>query len=157
MRMVESPKLHILEKTPQEILKQAPPFLFIDRVLRFDGKELECVKHLAYNEPYFAGHFPGGPILPGVLMIEMAAQASMLLSIALEGLEITEPRIGYLVRTQDFRFYNPGRPGDSLHILVQMKERVGDYHTTKAILMNGHTGAKLGKGELTFFLPEGLG
>ena len=104
----------ILDKRPHELLQQAPPFLFIDKICRFEAEEMECVKHLTYNEPFFAGHFPGEPIVPGVLMIEMAAQASMLLSIALEEGDAraeVEPRIGYLVRTQDFRFYQPGRPG----------------------------------------------
>lgn len=146
----------LLERRPHEVLKQAPPFLFVDKVLRLEGSEIECVKHLAYNEPYFAGHFPGEPIVPGVLMIEMAAQASMLLSIALEGAEADNagPRIGYLVRTQDFRFYNPGRPGDSLRIHVEMKEKVGSYHTTLARIVN-ESGQKIAKGELVFFLPEG--
>lgn len=145
--------MNILEKRPHEILKQAPPFLFIDRILRLEGNEIECVKHLAYNEPYFAGHFPGEPIVPGVLMIEMAAQASMLLSLSLEDSDSAEPRIGYLVRTQDFRFYNPGRPGDSLHIIVEMKERMGNYHTTKARIVNGYDNSRIAKGELIFFLP----
>lgn len=153
MSVLEKERLNVLDKRPHEILKQAPPFLFIDRVLRLEGNEIECVKHLAYNEPYFAGHFPGEPIVPGVLMIEMAAQASMLLSISLENSDQTEPRIGYLVRTQDFRFYNPGRPGDSLHIIVEMKEQLGNYHTTKARIINGHDQSRIAKGELIFFLP----
>lgn len=146
----------ILEKRPHEILKQAPPFLFIDKICRFEDEEMECVKHLTYNEPFFAGHFPGEPIVPGVLMIEMAAQASMLLSIALEEEDVqaeAEPRIGYLVRTQDFRFYQPGRPGDSLTITVKMKERVGNYHTSKVQIRNDEQ-QKIAKGELIFFLPE---
>jgi 3-hydroxyacyl-[acyl-carrier-protein] dehydratase len=153
MSLLNKERPSVLTKRPHDILKQAAPFLFIDRVLRQEGQEIECVKHLAYNEPYFAGHFPGEPIVPGVLMIEMAAQASMLLSIALEDAESTEPRIGYLVRTQDFRFYNPGRPGDSLHILVEMKERLGNYHTTKVRIVNGHDQSRIAKGELVFFLP----
>ncbi|WP_160036891.1 3-hydroxyacyl-ACP dehydratase FabZ family protein [Paenibacillus sp. An7] len=154
MTLLEKAKPSIMDLLPHDILKQAPPFLFIDKIFRFDGVELECVKHLAYNEPYFAGHFPGDAIVPGVLMIEMAAQASMILSIALEDSTINKPRIGYLVRTQDFRFYTPGRPGDSLHIIVKMKERVGNYHTTKIQIVNGQTRTKIAKGELIFFLPE---
>jgi 3-hydroxyacyl-[acyl-carrier-protein] dehydratase len=80
----------------------------------------------------------------------------MLLSIALEEGEAGHggPRIGYLVRTQDFRFYNPGRPGDSLRIIVERKEKVGNYHTTKARIVNDGN-QKVAKGELVFFLPEG--
>ncbi|BFT74188.1 3-hydroxyacyl-ACP dehydratase FabZ family protein [Paenibacillus sp. P36] len=155
MSVLEQKRMDVLNRPPHQILKQAPPFLFIDRVIRLEGSTIECVKNVAYNEPYFAGHFPGEPIVPGVLMIEMAAQASMLLSIALEDLDKAEARIGYLVRTQDFRFINPSRPGDTLHIIVEMKEKLGNYHTTKVRIINGSTQAKVAKGELIFFLPEG--
>ncbi|WP_255298544.1 FabA/FabZ family ACP-dehydratase [Brevibacillus dissolubilis] len=143
----------VLTKKPHELLKQAPPFLFIDRVEEVNGKKIVCIKNLAYNEPYFTGHFPGEPIVPGVLQIEMAAQASMLLTIAMSESDGAEPLIGYLVQNKDFRFYNPVQPGDSLKIVVEMKERVGNYYTTKATLTILNTGKKASKGELVFYLP----
>jgi 3-hydroxymyristoyl/3-hydroxydecanoyl-(acyl carrier protein) dehydratase len=138
---------------PHELLKQAPPFLFIDRVESVEPQKIVCVKHIAYNEPYLAGHFPGQPVVPGVLMIEMAAQASMLLAISMEESETTEPRIAYLVQSKDFRFYNQVKPGDSLYIKVEMKETVGNYITTKVLITIGNTTKKAAKGELIFFLP----
>lgn len=137
-------------KMPHQLLKQAPPFLFIDKILEKSENKIECVKHLTYNEPFFVGHFPGDPIVPGVLMIEMAAQASMLL--ALE--EESEPKMGYLVQTKEFKFYHPGKPGDSLHIKAENKETFGRYMTTKVLITIGDSGKKAAKGELVFYLPE---
>ena len=110
---------------PHQLLKQAPPFLFIDKILEKSENKIKCVKHLTYNEPFFVGHFPGEPIVPGVLMIEMAAQASMLLALAENG--ESEPKMGYLVQTKEFKFYQPGKPGDSLHITAENK---GTFGTT---------------------------
>jgi 3-hydroxymyristoyl/3-hydroxydecanoyl-(acyl carrier protein) dehydratase len=145
-------KVDLTKMMPHELLKQAPPFLFIDRIVEVENETIQCIKQLAYNEPYFNGHFPGEPIVPGVLMIEMAAQASMLLTLALQ--DSTEPRVGYLVRTEKFRFQNPVRPGDTLRIKVKIKERVGNYFTTSATLTIDHTQKTAAKGELIFFLPE---
>ena len=73
--------MNVTTKMPHQLLKQAPPFLFIDKIIEKSENKIECVKHLTYNEPFFVGHFPGDPIVPGVLIIEMAAQASMLLAL----------------------------------------------------------------------------
>lgn len=141
-----------ISKRPHQLLKQAPPFLFVDKILEKSDREIKCVKHLTYNDSFFAGHFPGDPIVPGVLMIEMAAQASMLL--VLDDTEETEPRIGYLVQTKEFKFYHPGRPGDSLHITAETKETFGSYTTVKVLITIGESKVKAAKGELIFFLPE---
>ncbi|MFA9557765.1 3-hydroxyacyl-ACP dehydratase FabZ family protein [Evansella sp. AB-rgal1] len=141
-----------LEKKPHELLKQAPPFLFIDKIVEKNENEIKCIKHLTYNEAFFGGHFPGDPIVPGVLMIEMAAQASMLF--AIDDTEDAEPKSGYLVQTKDFKFYHPGRPGDSLHITSVKKDSFGNYMTVKVLITIGDTKVKAAKGELIFFIPE---
>jgi 3-hydroxymyristoyl/3-hydroxydecanoyl-(acyl carrier protein) dehydratase len=150
--VLEKEKLDLTKFKPHQLLKQSPPFLFIDRVDEVGEDWIQCVKQLAYNEPYFSGHFPGDPIVPGVLMIEASAQASMLLTLAMSGQ--TEARVGYLVQTRAFKFLNPVRPGDTLRIKVRMKEQVGNYFTTTASLSIDPAGKRAAKGELVFFLPE---
>lgn len=151
--VIEKEKIDLNQYKPHELLKQAPPFLFVDRVDKVGDEWIECIKQLAYNEPYFDGHFPDDPIVPGVLMIEASAQASMLLTMAMSGQ--TDARVGYLAQTKGFTFFNPVRPGDTLRIKVAMKKRVGNYFTTSATLKVDHTGKRAAKGELIFFLPEG--
>ncbi|KUO73819.1 MAG: hypothetical protein APF77_17200 [Clostridia bacterium BRH_c25] len=141
----------IYSKKPHELLKTAPPFLFVDKVHEFDSEEkiLLCSKQVSYNEPYLAGHFPGQPIVPGVLLIEMAAQASALLMIALNNAGLEE---GYLVRTKDFSFYNTAMPGSCLMIKVQLQEHTGNFLTTKAAITFQGEKKKAAKGEVVLFL-----
>ncbi|KUO64324.1 MAG: hypothetical protein APF84_09815 [Gracilibacter sp. BRH_c7a] len=141
----------IFSKRPHQLLKTAPPFLFIDKVHEFDSEQkiLLCSKQVGYNEPYLAGHFPGEPIVPGVLLIEMAAQASALLLIALNNTGFEE---GYLVRTKDFSFYNAAIPGSCLMIKVQLQEHTGNFLTTKAIITFKGEKKKAAKGEVVLFL-----
>lgn len=141
----------IYTKKPHELLKMTPPFLFIDKINEFDSeqKTLLCSKLVGYNEPYLAGHFPGQPIVPGVLMIEMAAQASALLMTALNDKVLEE---GYLVRAKDFSFYNMAMPGCCLMIKVQLQEHTGSFLTTKAVITFQGEKKKAAKGEVVLFL-----
>lgn len=141
----------IYTKKPHELLKMTPPFLFIDRINEFDSEQkvLLCSKQVGYNEPYLAGHFPGQPIVPGVLMVEMAAQASALLVTALNNTVLEE---GYLVRVKDFSFYNMAIPGCCLMIKVQLQENTGGFLTTKAVITFQGEEKKAAKGEVVLFL-----
>ncbi|KJS23177.1 MAG: hypothetical protein VR72_02705 [Clostridiaceae bacterium BRH_c20a] len=136
---------------PHELLKTAPPFLFVDKVHEFNREEkrLICSKQVGYNEPYFAGHFPGDPIVPGVLIIEMAVQASALLLTAINNTGLEE---GYLVRTKDFSFYNAAKPGSCLMIQVELKEHTGNFVTAKALVTFQGEKRKAAKGEVVLFL-----
>lgn len=138
-------------KMPHELLKTAPPFLFVDKVQEFDREEqrIVCSKLVGYNEPYLAGHFPGDPIVPGVLIIEMAVQASALLLTAINDEVLQE---GYLVRTKDFSFYNPVRPGSCLMLRVELLEHTGNFVTTKALITIQGEKRKVAKGEVILFL-----
>ncbi|TMN20875.1 3-hydroxyacyl-ACP dehydratase FabZ family protein [Lentibacillus cibarius] len=140
----------VTKKKPHELLKQSPPFLFVDRVDEIDDQRIVCTKHLSYNEPFFAGHFPGNPIAPGVLLIEMAAQASLIIAGALE--DTQQPQLGYLVETKKFRFYNQAIPGDTLKIEVELKDSLGNYRTAKARITEGDK--MITKGELVFYVPK---
>jgi 3-hydroxyacyl-[acyl-carrier-protein] dehydratase len=103
----------------KRLLPQSYPFLFVDRVLEFEAKSrIVCLKNVTGNEPYFAGHFPEIAIMPGALMGEGIAQATILL---FRLSEESPPDAGgriFLVGTTKTRFIQPVFPGDSLRLTV---------------------------------------
>ena len=107
-----------------EIMKVLPhryPFLLIDRVVSFDpNKTLVAIKNVTINEPFFQGHFPGHPVMPGVLIIEAMAQTAALL--AFKSLDITKPedQVVYFVGIDKARFKKPVVPGDQLIITAEI-------------------------------------
>ena len=106
----------------KELLPHRYPFLMIDRVTGFvPGKSLTAVKNVTNNEPYFPGHFPSKPLMPGVLIVEAMAQAAALLGI-LSGAEPKredgQDTLYYLVGVDNARFRKPVEPGDQLLIEV---------------------------------------
>lgn len=101
-----------------ERLCQRPPFQMVERVTEFEENRFAVgVKCVSVNEPYFAGHFPGVPIMPGVLLIESAAQLCSLVMTPQEG---EEKRLYVLLRVKDFKFLRPVIPGDRLMIRVEV-------------------------------------
>ncbi|MFZ3082168.1 3-hydroxyacyl-ACP dehydratase FabZ [Rhodoferax ferrireducens] len=114
-----------------KILKQLPhryPFLLVDRVLAIDkGKSIRAVKNVTINEPFFQGHFPHRPVMPGVLMLEALAQAAALLSFDALGASPDDQMIYYFAGMDAVRFRRPVEPGDQLILeaeLVRMKAGV---------------------------------
>ena len=109
------------------ILKQLPhryPFLLVDRVVELESnKRIRAIKNVTFNEPYFMGHFPGRPVMPGVLMLEALAQAAGLLAFAAMGPVPDENNIYYFVGIDSARFKRPVEPGDQL-ILEASIDRV---------------------------------
>ncbi|MHB1131487.1 MAG: 3-hydroxyacyl-ACP dehydratase FabZ [Chloroflexota bacterium] len=106
-----------------EVLKHLPhrsPFLMVDRVLEIseDGQRLVALKNVSVNEPFFQGHFPGYPVMPGVLIAEALAQAGGIL-VARRG--DTAGQIGFLAGLDNFRFRRQVVPGDSLRLEVEIK------------------------------------
>ena len=103
----------------KELLPHREPFLMIDEVLDCTaGESVTAVKHVRTEEPHFAGHFPGNPVMPGVLIIEAMAQAGGVLSHVTNG--DLEPKPLYmLARVEDARFRRPVEPGD--RIVIQVK------------------------------------
>jgi UDP-3-O-[3-hydroxymyristoyl] N-acetylglucosamine deacetylase/3-hydroxyacyl-[acyl-carrier-protein] dehydratase len=100
------------------------PFLMVDRILGFEG-ETKCtgMKTVTVNEPFFAGHFPGHPVMPGVLQVEAMAQVA---SILLLRLAKTSSRIGYFMSADEVKFRKPVFPGDTLFIHAELlKARQG--------------------------------
>src|SRR2546421_3295402 len=110
-----------------EIMKILPhryPFLMVDRILRFDG-ETKCIglKLVSINEPFFEGHFPGHPVMPGVLQIEAMAQVASILM-----LKVTKSgsgRLGYFVSADEVKFRKPVFPGDTLVISAELTKTRG--------------------------------
>ena len=108
-----------------QILKSLPhryPFLLVDRVLEIEkGKRIRAVKNVTINEPFFEGHFPHRPVMPGVLMIEAMAQAAALLSFDMLGIPgLDENTVYYFAGIHNARFKRPVEPGDQLILEVEI-------------------------------------
>jgi 3-hydroxyacyl-[acyl-carrier-protein] dehydratase len=108
-----------------EMLPHRYPFLLIDRVVEFEsGVRLVATKNVTINEPFFPGHFPGHPVMPGVLIIEALAQASGVLTQLSEGGPRRDGRVYYLVRVDKARFSRIVVPGDQLRLEVRQKRMI---------------------------------
>lgn len=104
------------------LLPHRYPFLLIDRVLEFEpNQRLLALKNVTYNEPFFNGHFPIRPVMPGVLIVEALAQATGLLGMSSNPEGIDENTIYFFVGIDKARFKRPVEPGDQLHLEVTMK------------------------------------
>lgn len=110
-----------------EILKILPhryPFLLIDRILEVEGdKRLVALKNVTINEPFFAGHFPGNPVMPGVLTIEAMAQAGAVMGLIHSAPEDVKNAVVYFMGIDEARFRRPIVPGDQLRIVVNVLRR----------------------------------
>ena len=107
------------------ILPHRYPFLLVDRVIDLVPEQsIIAIKNVTLNEPFFQGHFPGHPVMPGVLIVEALAQASGLL-IGLSGNHADrDDRIFYLAKVDNARFLKPVVPGDQLRLEVQLKRLI---------------------------------
>jgi len=118
-----------------QILKQLPhryPFLLVDRVLALEkGKSITALKNVTINEPFFVGHFPHRPVMPGVLMLEAMAQTAALLSFATMGVTPDDKTVYYFAGIDAARFKRPVEPGDQLVMdvtLGRMKSGIFKFH-----------------------------
>ncbi len=113
-----------------QILKYLPhryPLLLIDKVLSYTpGQSLIALKNVTYNEPFFTGHFPQRPVMPGVLIVEAMAQATGLLAYASSQVQPSEHDLYYLVGIDDARFKQPVQPGDQIIIEVVLERNMRD-------------------------------
>lgn len=111
-----------------EVLKYLPhryPFLLIDRVLSFTLDEsLIAIKNVTINEPFFQGHFPNRPVMPGVLIVEAMAQACAILSLKSLNTLPREDSVFYFVGIDKARFKRPVEPGDQLTFKVAVKRKM---------------------------------
>ena len=134
-----------------EILKFLPhryPFLLIDRVIEFHkNQSLTAIKNVTMNEPFFPGHFPSRPVMPGVLILEAMAQACAFLSLKSNDTVPSPDSVVYFVGIDDARFKRPVEPGDQLRLQATFKRKmrimfmyecqafVGDQEAASASLM----------------------
>ncbi|WP_099527843.1 3-hydroxyacyl-ACP dehydratase FabZ [Stenotrophomonas maltophilia] len=109
----------------QELLPHRYPFLLVDRVLELDidAKRILAQKNVSINEPFFQGHFPGRPIMPGVLIIEALAQAGGVMTQLTLGRD-AQSKLFYMVKVENARFNKQVVPGDVLMLDVQMKRLI---------------------------------
>jgi 3-hydroxyacyl-[acyl-carrier-protein] dehydratase len=115
-----------------EILKLLPhryPILLVDRVLAIEtGKSIKTLKNVTINEPFFVGHFPRRPVMPGVLMLEAMAQSAALLSFATAGVKPDNNAVYYFAGIDAARFKRPVEPGDQLVMQVDLvRSKAGIY------------------------------
>lgn len=126
----------------QEIMKRLPhryPFLLVDRVIAIEtGKNLRALKNVSMNEPFFQGHFPGMPVMPGVLIIEALAQAAALLAFFSED-KYGENAAVYFAGIDKARFRKPVTPGDQLELVATVtRRRSGMWQMDTQALVDGH-------------------
>jgi 3-hydroxyacyl-[acyl-carrier-protein] dehydratase len=110
------------------VLAQLPhryPFLLVDRVIEcVPGKRIEAIKNVTVNEPFFPGHFPGNPVMPGVIILEALAQAAGLLAFKTAGVVPDQDSRFYFVGIDDARFRRPVVPGDRLVLKATLERAI---------------------------------
>jgi len=123
-----------------DILKKLPhryPFLMVDRVLELEhGKRIKALKNVTANEPYFLGHFPLRPVMPGVMMLEALAQAAALLSFDALGKKAEDNTLYYFAGIDSARFKRPVEPGDQMILdvtLDRMKSNIFKFHARASV------------------------
>jgi UDP-3-O-[3-hydroxymyristoyl] N-acetylglucosamine deacetylase/3-hydroxyacyl-[acyl-carrier-protein] dehydratase len=131
-----------------QILPHRYPFLMVDRIVSFDEGGTKCVgvKSVTINEPFFQGHFPGHPVMPGVMQVEAMAQVASLL---LFKLAKTSSRIGYFMSADDVKFRKPVLPGDTIFIHAELTKARGE-RLAKAKCFCVVNDAIVSEGELMF-------
>lgn len=134
----------------QEIIPHRPPFLLVDRILEVEpGVRAVGLKNVTMNEPYFVGHFPGYPVMPGVLIVEALAQVG---SVAMLMVEANKGKIGFFAGIDGFRFRDQVKPGDTLTLEVEITRLKGPIGKGKATATV--EGKVVAEGELMFALQN---
>jgi 3-hydroxyacyl-[acyl-carrier-protein] dehydratase len=112
----------------QAVLAQLPhryPFLLVDRVIEcVPGKRIEAIKNVTVNEPFFPGHFPGRPVMPGVMILEALAQAAGILAFKTAGVVPDENSRFFFVGIDKARFRRPVEPGDRLVLKATLERAI---------------------------------
>ena len=132
-----------------KILPHRPPFLMVDKVIRIEGSKVTAVKNVTIGEPFFEGHFPGHPIMPGVLQLEAIAQvAGILMMRQAENIG----KLAYFMSAEDVKWRRPVRPGDVLTIEVEMTKSRGKIGKAKGRCLVGDE--VVSEADVTFMLVD---
>jgi len=139
-----------------ETIPHRYPFVMVDRVLEFRGEDtIVALKNVTINEPYFNGHFPGNPVMPGVLQLEAMAQAAGILMLRISG---QASKTAYFMSADKVKFRRPVRPGDQLVITAKLtKSRGGKLATATAQCVVGEE--VVSSADLMFMIiddPQGM-
>ena len=132
-----------------KLLPHRPPFLMVDRVLKIEGSKIVGVKNVTMNEAYFQGHFPGHPIMPGVLQLEAMAQVAGIL--LLQQVESAN-QVAYFMSAEDVKWRKPVVPGDTLIIEVELTKARGKIGKARGVCKVGD--AVVSEAEVTFMLRD---
>lgn len=125
----------------QKILPHRYPFLLVDKIIENDGEHIVGIKNVTFNEPFFQGHFPGVPIMPGVLIVEAMAQVSGILFFS--KLNDQKKRIAYFAGIDKARFRRPVCPGDQLRLELNiMRMRQSSYKVRGTAHVDGELAAE---------------
>ena len=130
-----------------QILKQLPhryPILLVDRVLSLEpGVRIKAIKNVTINEPFFTGHFPHRPVMPGVLMLEALAQAAALLAFETMGVTPDDSSVYYFAGIDGARFKRPVEPGDQLILEVALdRNKAGIFRFDARALVGEEVGVE---------------
>ena len=135
--MTETPSSVTLPVDSAEIERLLPhryPFLLVDRVLECEpGKSIHAYKNVSINEPFFVGHFPHHPVMPGVLIMEALAQAAGILSFKTMGELPSDDSVFYFVGIDNARFKKPVSAGDQLHFHVEITRQMRGIWKYRAV------------------------
>jgi UDP-3-O-[3-hydroxymyristoyl] N-acetylglucosamine deacetylase/3-hydroxyacyl-[acyl-carrier-protein] dehydratase len=131
------------------LLPHRYPFLLVDRVAKLEGTHIIGIKNVSINEPYFQGHFPGHPVMPGVLQLEAMAQVAGI--VLLKSAENTG-KIAYFMSAENVKWRKPVHPGDVLVIDVELTKIRGKIGKAKGVCKVG--GDVVSEAAVTFMLVE---
>ena len=135
----------------QELIPHRDPFLFVDRVLEWsEGERLVAETAFAEDAPFFRGHFPGDPVVPGVLLIEAAAQASCVLTMLSSA---NRGRLFLFAAVDRFRFSSPVRPGETIRIEVEILRAESNGGIASVRLLEGER--RVAKGRIAYGAAAG--
>ena len=132
-----------------KILPHRYPFLMVDRVTRIEGNKITGLKNVAANEPYFQGHFPNHPIMPGVLQLEGIAQVAGILMLRQAE---NVGKLAYFMSAESVKWRKPVVPGDTLRIEVELLKSRGKIGKAKGICYVGEEAVS--EAEVTFMLVD---
>lgn len=118
----------------REVLPHRYPFLLVDKIIEFEAERIVGIKNVTVNEPFFEGHFPNYPVMPGVLIVEAMAQVAGVLVLA--QMEDRASKLVFLATIEQAKFRRPVRPGDQLRIEMKVGRRkasVAKMHGTATV------------------------